>query len=1297
MEHLKGNADRAICKGIHMSDKSNKWFSRFLGGGRSDEPGIPEATKPAKAEQADMLAIPGSPPLQRTRDEILAAEAEVPLEWRVGDVILDLYEVKQIHESGGMGLVYRVHHRGWNMDLAVKSPRANYFEIQERKNNFIRECVTWINLGLHPHIACCFYVRTLGGIPRIFAEYVEGGSLKDWIESGRLYQGAQKESLMRILDIMIQMAWGLLYAHENGLVHQDVKPANVLLIPERSRGSDASAKADAGQYVTAKITDFGLAKARVAADEKYLPGSGQSILVSTGFMTPAYCSPEQKQGKPLSHRTDIWSWAVSVLEMFTGEVTWMSGQAAGEALQGFLQLETDSGMIPPMPDSLGKVLRWCFRQHPAERPNSFREVVSSLQDLFYEQFGEEYGRTEPKAVDLSADSLNNRALSLLDIGMPDQAERAWAEALGIDKVHLESTYNLGLIMWRSARMDDVEVLRLLRECALGTSNSWRSKLMIARVHLERGDCESVIGEMGSLKDRDMRRKEILPVLQKAREYLQVSRRRLQTFNGHRSLVETVCISMDARWALSGSWDKTLKLWNVMTGRCLRTFAGHKFKVSSVCLSGDGRSALSSDENGTLKLCEVATGRCVRTFEDTEESIFSVSLNVDGRWALSGGSHPTLKFWDVANGNCVRAFEGHKGKIGSVHLSRDGRWALSGSWDKTLKLWDMKTGRCLRTFDEHEGIVTSVSLSRDGLQALSGSTDQTLKLWDVATGQCVRTFRGHRGSVNSVSLSFDGQWALSGSADETLKLWGMASGRCLRTFEGHRKDVITICLSSNGDWAMSGGADAELNLWDLAPHQVWPLVALEPSRPTLSERAIQMNRRYRAEVGASQLAAGNGLYVEAANLLRKARSIDGYGRQKEVVDLWADLYRHLPKKQLSYAWEKTIFQGHTGKVTSLCLSSDNRSVLSGSTDQTLKLWDVATGQCVRTFKGHTDTVNSVSLSFDGQRALSGSADKTLKLWDIATGRCVRTLGRYIYGVSSVFLSGDGRWALSGGRHGGLRLWEVETGRCLRVFGGERESVFSVYLSVDARWALTGGHGHTLKLWDVATGHCVRTFAQHGYGEVESVCLSYDSHWALSGGFDETLKLWEMATGRCLRTFTGHTGGVNSVCLSTDARWALSGSWDQTLKLWDVINGRCLRTFESHIGRVNSALLSYDGRWALSGGSTEMLKLWFLDWELEERQPEDWDEGARSYLKAFLTLHTPYVASLPVRGQPAEEQIVKALTRRGKPSWAEADFQQLLYTLGCAGYGWLRPNGVRRELQKMAAKWNGPPPLQWEKEG
>jgi hypothetical protein len=165
------------------------------------------------------------------------------------------------------------------------------------------------------------------------------------------------------------------------------------------------------------------------------------------------------------------------------------------------------------------------------------------------------------------------------------------------------------------------------------------------------------------------------------------------------------------------------------------------------------------------------------------------------------------------------------------------------------------------------------------------------------------------------------------------------------------------------------------------------------------------------------------------------------------------------------------------------------------------------------------------------------------------------------------------------------------------------------------------------------------------------------------------------------FTGHTKAVPSVCLSADNRFALSGSYDDTLKLWEVATGKCLHTFTGHTRTVLSVHLSADKRFALSGSLGPTIRLWNLDWELEDQLPADWDESARPYLENFLVLHTPYAAILPIDRDPTEEEVALALTRRGTPAWTEEEFQKLLYTLGCAGYGWLRPEGVLRQLAEM----------------
>ena len=241
------------------------------------------------------------------------AEAAVASEWRPGDIILELYEVRPIttgfgaavreHDylEGGLGRIYKVYHRSWHREMAVKTPQALKFITPEQKTQFIRECDTWVNIGLHPNITACHYVRELGGVPRVFSEFADAGSLKDWIESRRLYQGGQQEVLEKILDLAIQFARGLEYAHLREVIHQDVKPDNVLLWQDGSL----------------KITDFGLVRARVQVGllPDTPPAEGTILVDGAGFMTEDYCSPEQANGEKLTRRTDIWSWGVTVLEI----------------------------------------------------------------------------------------------------------------------------------------------------------------------------------------------------------------------------------------------------------------------------------------------------------------------------------------------------------------------------------------------------------------------------------------------------------------------------------------------------------------------------------------------------------------------------------------------------------------------------------------------------------------------------------------------------------------------------------------------------------------------------------------------------------------------------------------------------------------------------------------------------------------------------------------------------------------------------------------------------------------------
>jgi WD40 repeat protein len=1206
---------------------------------------------------------------------------KVPAVWKVGDVILDRYEVRAIHE-GGMGRVYRVYHREWRAELAVKTPHRAFFQNQQQRENFIRECNTWIDLGLHPNIVSCYFVRQLGGVPRIFAEYVDGGALREWIDARKLYEGTPELILERILDIGIQTAWGLQYAHDRGVIHQDVKPGNVLM-------------AATG---IARIADFGLAKARACAAESSIAAQFRTVLSSFGGMTPAYCSPEQAAGQMLTRRTDIWSWALSILEMFTGGVAWQSGLAAPKVLASCVA-SPKKGAALRLPDPLVGFLQQCFQRDPNDRPRNMEDCAKALTRMFVELIGRDFERVMPEPLQLTAATLNNRGVSLLELGRSREAEAAWNEALQFDPHHPEATYNHGLRLWRTAQITDDELVRRLREAQRTNPNALQLLHLLAAVHLERADNESARQCLEQIAPEDATHLEVEASLRR-RIYAGGGMNTLRVFQGHEGSVTSAHLSADGRFAISGSADMTLRLWEVPSGHCIRVFKGHTERVNAVCLDATGSIALSASgtfkgADNTLRLWDVPSGRCLRRFEGHTRGVNAVCLSNDGRIAVSGSDDQTLRFWDTASGQCLRVVDAHGGGVQSISLSADGRFVLSGGmYDKAVRLWEMATGRCIRIFKEPFASGNAVFLSTDSRLALSGNWYIPMRMWDIATGSGLHLFKGHTNCVSAVCLSSDNLFALSASWDTSVRLWDATTGRCLRTFRGYtntgggeksrlRQAVNSVCLSVDGRLALSASSDNTLRLWQLNKF----FCAAPPALSRIDFRSLQTSQyRHAYEIRQAQEQLGQKMITAAAKTLRHIREQQEYERDRSAMELWQQLYVWLPHKAFRGGWSQILSTDHI--VGSISLSGDSRLVLTGSAtlggiDDTVRLWDIATGRCLRTFFGHKGGVAAVCLSNDGRFALSAGGDKTLRLWDITTGRCLRLFEGHTAPVNSVEFTADDRFAFSGSLDKTVRLWELASGRCLRIFSGHRDSVQSVSGSRDGSFILSGSSGGKLtdlRLWDMATGRCVRIFEGHTE-YVQSVRLSADGCLALSGSADHSVRLWELATGRCLRIFQGHEMSVTAVCLCVDNRFLLSGSCDSTVRLWEVATGRCLGVFEGHRTSVAGLCLSADGRFAVSAGSDNTLRLWTLDWELEDKEPADWDEGARPYLRNFLILHTPYAAPLPEGDQPDDQAVTLALTRRGEPSWTNEDFNQLLHTLGCAGYGWLRPEGVQRELEKM----------------
>lgn len=564
--------------------------------------------------------------------------------------------------------------------------------------------------------------------------------------------------------------------------------------------------------------------------------------------------------------------------------------------------------------------------------------------------------------------------------------------------------------------------------------------------------------------------------------------------GHTNAIRSLSWSPDGTLLASAALDRRICIWDWRTGRCLTVLTGHKSGIYAIAFHPAGDVLVSGSQDRTLRLWEVSTGRQIGVIAQHTDSVNAVAFHPQGDLLVSGGNDHALYLWDLsslsslsygesyaegssAGVRLLDRLDGHEQPISVVAFSPDGSTLASADADAVIHLWDSAERRLQATLPSHAHWVRSLVFTPDGSQLISGGADRVIRIWEIAERRVTEVLHGHELAVRAMAIHPDGSLLASGGLDDTIRLWNLRHRRhepAIRTIRGHITAIRTLDFSPDGAQLASGDGKGYVRLWPLDGSEATP-----PTPHTLPGRGRQVN-----QVAFSP----DGQWLASADEERQVR-------------IW-DVASLQPLGAL---------QGFDEAVRALRFAPQGQVMATAGNAGLIHLWDISLpsqGRLITRLSGHTQEINDLLFTPDSRHLISGAADYSLRVWDLATGQCIQTIEEENGHCKTLALAPTRRLVAAAGWAGIIRLYLLNQENRLEPFHAFKvhaTRIAQIAFHPEGRHLISAGQSGTVRMWDVDTGQPLMRW--HGHTQqVQAVSFHPNGLLPASAGEDETIRLW-----------------------------------------------------------------------------------------------------------------------------------------------------------------------------------------------